>query len=137
MGRVNFGAKKSHRHSERSEESPGRKRRRRGLRCEERNWGEKWQNGEYRYALSDNSTVNRILFLPLIHRKRSPFPPGGRQEKREVSGPPVGEGKRKRLLASKEGKIKNICPAKNGGFSTTVFFHFIRERNPAYHVRIF
>ena len=32
------------------------------MRCEERNWGEKWQNGGYRYALSDNSTVSRVLF---------------------------------------------------------------------------
>ena len=73
MGRVNFGAKKSRRHSERSEESPGRKRKRqevRGVRSEI--GGEKWQNGGDRYALSENSTVNRILFLPLIHRKRSP-----------------------------------------------------------------
>ena len=62
VGRVNFGAKKTHRHSERSEESPGRKRRRRGLRCKERDWGEKWQNGGYRYALNDNSTVSRVLF---------------------------------------------------------------------------
>ena len=37
VGRVNFWAKKSHRHSERSEESPGRKRKRqemRGVRSE-------------------------------------------------------------------------------------------------------
>ena len=32
MARVNFGAKKSHRHSERSEESPGRKRKRQEMR---------------------------------------------------------------------------------------------------------
>ena len=32
MGRVNFGAKKSHRHSERSEGSPGRKRKRQEMR---------------------------------------------------------------------------------------------------------
>ena len=61
----------------------------------ERNWGKKWQNGGGKYALSDNSTVSRVLFLPLIHRKRSPFPPRGRQEKREASSPPSpqGEGK--------------------------------------------
>ena len=71
---MNFGAKKSRRHSERSEESPGRKRKRqevRGVRSEvgakfgaelDRNWGEKWQNGGDRYALSENSTVSRVLF---------------------------------------------------------------------------
>ena len=62
--------KKSRRHSERSEESPGRKRKRqevRGVRGGvgaklEWNLGEKWQNGGYRCALNDNSTVSRVLF---------------------------------------------------------------------------
>ena len=60
-------------------------------------WGEKWQHGGGRYALSDNSTVSRVefYFYPSSTASGPPSPQGeGKKKgKQAVPLPPKGEGK--------------------------------------------